>query len=279
MQFQVSQLDLSSPCWDDYRAALQRLNTPEFPTADDLSALLPAGLRSHGGQPVRLVTASEIPDVAYEQHIFHTGQVSTRAENWHDLFNALVWSRFPRFKSAMNAMHVAQQNAAQTDRRGRLRDALTLMDESGAIVVSARKALLTAISGHDWRVVFESWFSGQPAPGQSGQLKLFVCGHALLEKFLQPYKAITAKVLLLMVDEATFALSREKQLAWLDHNLAGELLTGRLFNSPSDLAPLPLMGIPGWWPLGSQDEAFYADTDVFRPPGASSNPAPIFSIP
>lgn len=279
MEIQVSQLDLSLPFWEDYRPALQRLTTPEFPTAEELSALLPAGLHSHGGWPIRLVTAGEIPDVSYEQHIFHTGQVSTRAENWHDLFNALVWSRFPRFKSAMNAMHVAEQNMAQTTRRGRLRDALTLLDESGAVVVSADTALLNAIAQHDWRVVFESWFSGQPAGGESSRLKLFVCGHALLEKFLQPYKAITAKALLLVVDEATFALPREKQLAWLDDKLAGELLAGRLFSSPADLAPLPLMGIPGWWPLGSQDEVFYADPGVFRPFGDNSNPAPVFSIP
>jgi hypothetical protein len=279
MEFPVSQLDLSSPCWDDYRSVLQRLTMPEFPTADELSALLPAGLHSHGGRPIRLVPASEIPDVAYEQHIFRTGQVSTRAESWHDLFNALVWSRFPRFKSAMNAMHVAQQNSAQTARRGRLRDALTLMDESGAIVISPRNALLAAIARHDWHFVFESWFSGPPATGESSQLKLFVCGHALLEKFLQPYKAMTAKVLLLVVDEDTFALPREKQLAWLDNHLAAKLLEGRLFNSPADLAPLPLMGIPGWWPLGDQDEVFYADMDVFRPLGDNSNPAPVLSIP
>ncbi|HBZ06685.1 MAG TPA: DUF3025 domain-containing protein, partial [Massilia sp.] len=27
--------------------------------------------------------------------------------------------------------------------------------------------------------------------------------------------------------------------------------------------PLPVLGVPGWWP--EQDAAFYADTSVFRP--------------
>jgi len=278
MEIRLSQLNLSRPFWADYRPALQQLKGTGFPTAKELSALLPAGLQSHGGRPVRFVPASEIPDVVYEPHIFQTGQISTRTDNWHDLFNALVWSRFPRLKSAMNALHVAQHNEGRTAKRGRLRDALTLLDESGAIVVSDDPNLLNSVARHDWPTVFGTGFSGKPEIIEPGALSIFLCGHALLEKFLQPYKSMTAKALLVAVDNSSCSLPREQLLKRLDQVLASALLEDRLFNSPADLAPLPLMGIPGWWPNGQQDAAFYADPAVFRPPRSASNPAPVFSI-
>ena len=48
-------------------------------------------------------------------------------------------------------------------------------------------------------------------------------------------------------------------------HLADRLRGGDLLDVTKDLSPLPLMGVPGWWG-GGQDEAFYADKDVFRPP-------------
>jgi len=38
------------------------------------------------------------------------------------------------------------------------------------------------------------------------------------------------------------------------------------------------MGIPGWWQQGAQDEAFYADRDVFRLPAKGFCPAPLFDL-
>ena len=34
-----------------------------------------------------------------------------RADNWHDLFNVLVWCTFPRAKAALNACHVREMGA------------------------------------------------------------------------------------------------------------------------------------------------------------------------
>ena len=34
--------------------------------------------------------------------------------------------------------------------------------------------------------------------------------------------------------------------------------------SPRLLLPLPVLGIPGWWPA-NENPGFYADTAVFRP--------------
>jgi hypothetical protein len=34
-----------------------------------------------------------------------SGEVATRPDNRHDLFNALIWLAFPRSKAAMNRRH------------------------------------------------------------------------------------------------------------------------------------------------------------------------------
>jgi len=39
----------------------------------------------------------------YEERIARKGAIATRAENWHDLFNALIWLRYPSLKRALNA--------------------------------------------------------------------------------------------------------------------------------------------------------------------------------
>lgn len=245
-------IDLAHPCWAAYRELLDRLPGGEFPTPAALSALLPTGLQSASGMRIRFRPAAELPSVAYEQHIFETGEISTRAENWHDLFNALAWARFPALKSAMNAVHNRHLDEAHGGRRGRHRDALTLLDESGALVLTTDATLRGALREKDWSRAFEercdAWSS----------TAVLLPGHALLEKFLAPYKAMTAQALIL-------DLAAETPLEEVDALLAKRLLSEELLASPRDLSPLPLAGIPGWWPGAPQDAAFYADTDVFRP--------------
>lgn len=262
----------NGPWWNDYRPLLAQLGGAHAAGPEQLNELLPAGVVSGGNKSLRFVPASSVPAVDYERHIFETGDVSTREDNWHDLFNALVWCRLPRLKAAMNALHYAHLDEEHAGRRGPQRDALTLLDESGAIVVSCDRALLEALSMRDWRRAFVdlgcAW---------SGGSRIVICGHALLEKLLLPYKSITAHVCLIHLDASAHAMQADALLAWLDQTLADGLLDG-LCRSPADLSPLPLMGIPRWWPAGSQDSAFYADTAVFRPPSADLQPAPIRSL-
>ena len=97
-----SGIELSRLFWEDYRDSLLSLDGESFPGVRKLNSLLPAGLSSRGECPIRFVPAHQLPAVDYEKHIFITGEVSTREKNWHDLFNALVWSRFPSLKVAMN---------------------------------------------------------------------------------------------------------------------------------------------------------------------------------
>lgn len=201
------------------------------------------------GFPVRFVAQSELPDtVAYEQHIFDTARVPTR-EGLHDFFNALAWLKFPLTKQRLNRLHVAQMARTGIQPvRGPARDGLTLFDENAA-VLQAPDALWDALAAKDWQALFGSlrplW--------QGAHLLLF--GHALLEKLVQPRKAITAHVY-----RAPTACRTAAELdAWLAQDLNAEKLATKPF------AHLPVLGVPHWWPA-NEDPLFYADTSVFRLP-------------
>ena len=280
-------LDISRPYWADYQALLQHLRqaalvTGELPGPQQLQSFLPAHALNQSGLPIQFRPSAQLPGVGYEQHIFQTGEVSTRANHWHDLFNALVWCRFTRLKSAMNAAHCAQIGLRHGDvrhgdlrhgmGRGPQRDALTLFDESGVIVVSTRKEFLQALAARNWNEVFL-----QQKSLWHEEVLVFVCGHALLEKLLRPYKALTAHALLLHIDDRLAGLPREEVLHSLDRGLAVALGENRMLGSTGSLSPLPLMGIPGWWPAAEQDASFYADRQVFRAPLPGHVPAPVFT--
>jgi len=262
----------TDPWWDDYRPLLEQLGVAGIPGTQQLNEWLPCGTVSGGGKALRFVPAASIPDVDYEKHIFETGEVSTREDNRHDLFNALCWCRLPKLKAAMNALHHAHLGEQHGSRRGPQRDALTLLDESGAIVISRERALLEALSERDWRRAFvdlrQDW---------AANTRVVICGHGLLEKLLTPYRAVTAHALLMQIDLTSERLHEEGFVNRLDARLADQLHRG-LCRSPADLSPLPLMGIPHWWPHGAQDAAFYNDRAVFRPPQPDASPAPIRSM-
>jgi hypothetical protein len=264
--------ELRKVMWQDYQPFLQALAGEGLPACNQLNELLRDGLASESAQAIRFVPSDQLGDQAYEQRIYTTGQVSTRSDNWHDLFNALVWMRFPRIKTAMNAMHYHAWSEQKNGRRGDLRDALTLFDECGVIVVSNELNLLRALAERRWNEAFLS-------DDFSNNVKLSICGHAILEKYLSPYKSMTAKALLIHVDADFMRLPRQEMLTCLDREVAKRLRSGKLLTRPACLAPLPLAGVPGWWPVDEQEDgAFYQDLQVFRPPPANLIPAPVVSF-
>ena len=194
------------------------------------------------GDP-RFVAQGELPaGEAYEAFIARTGCVPTR-DNLHDLLNGLVWLRFPALKRRLNALHAAQLAAEGVQpRRGPLRDALTLFDENGAWW-QAPPALAEALRRRDWHALFvthrAAWSDARPV----------LIGHALLEKLALPRRAITAHVWLAGAapDEAD-APGAITAHAW----------------APKPFHPLPVLGVPGWWPA-NDDATFYDDASVFRP--------------
>lgn len=202
------------------------------------------------GAPVRFVPQAALPEgMAYEQFIFEQGRVPTR-DGLHDFFNGLIWLHFPRTKCRLNALQAAQIAAAGVQPvRGPVRDAITVFDENAALL-QAPEALWAALAARDWQRLFVAL---RPLWAQA-RLTLF--GHALLEKLVQPRKAITAHVW-------RVPAGVEDLDAWLAQDLTDARLAAKPF------VPLPVLGTPGWWPA-NEDPMFYADAQVFRPPRARS---------
>lgn len=260
------------PYWQDYLPFLQGLAGPELPSCPRLNAMLPADLCSAGGHAIRFVASGELADDNYEQRIYTTGLVSTRPQSWHDLFNALVWLRYPLIKTALNRLHYQAGAGHKNGERGPVRDALTLFDECGVIVISDRPEVLQALAERRWRDAFlDAAFDTS--------VWLSVIGHALLEKYLSPYKAMTAKALLLQVDSEFLALPRQLRTAELDRQVAELVSGGVALRNPACLSPLPLAGVPGWWPRQAQNDGqFYLDREVFRQAPAGLKPAPLHRL-
>ena len=197
---------------------------------------------------MRFVPQQDLPaDTAYETFIFQHKHIPTR-NNAHDFFNGLCWLRFPQSKAQLNrlqAQSIAKDGVGT--QRGALRDALTLFDENAALLCAPER-LWTALNNRQWHELFvtnrDAW--------QKVRLVLF--GHALLEKLLQPYKSITAHVLCLPMP----VLRNDEEVdAWLCQQLTPTFLQSKPF------LPMPLAGVPGWWP-GNEVPAFFEDKKVFR---------------
>ena len=86
-------------------------------------------------------------------------------------------------------------------------------------------------------------------------------GHALPEMLLAPFIGLTGKAWLLPVQTDFFSWPLAQRLVYLDQLAADRL---HQLDRPSRLAPLPILGIPGWH-AGAQDADFYANTAYFCP--------------
>jgi hypothetical protein len=233
-------------------AALQPLDHAQ--RIDALNALAAAlGVRNARGLPIRFAPADDAGAAAYEAHIDATGRVPTRAataDSAHDLLNALVWLHFPRLKAALNACQASEiARAGVQPVRGTARDAATLIDENGLLLASDDPALFEALAARDWRRLFLD-LRGRWRRDARPQ----IVGHALLDKLARPYKAITAHVIPLSGRFDTPAVLDAAAARWVEQ----PTLCARL------LLPLPVLGIPGWWPA-NEGADFYDDAAVFRP--------------
>lgn len=229
--------------------------SPNWPDHATLTGCAAArGVVTSNGLPIRFVSQRD-PGLAYETAIHTTGYVTTRKANWHDLFNALVWLNWPRSKAALNALHLHHGVAT---RRSRPRDALTLLDESGVVIACADPALWKYLVDADWHALFVAQRARTCAA-----MGFYLLGHALYQKALAPYPALTGKCACIEVDRAFFTLPVNQQRMQLDQKLAQQLLTSPP-QTPAQFPPLPLLGIPGVTPASEQAD-FYADTRIFRP--------------
>ena len=216
---------------------------------------MPQALGSSPDALVRFVPQETLPPgQAYEQFIFATGQVPTR-HNLHDFFNGLVWLQFPHTKRRLNQLQ-AQAIAADGVQavRGPLRDALTVFDENGALL-QAPDALWDALRARDWQRLF---IDLRPLWAEA---RLVLFGHALLEKLVAPRKPMVAHVF-----HAPIAMN---SIADVDGWLADQVDASAWSTKP--FTPLPVLGVPGWWPA-NQAPGFYDDAQVFRPLRAAPVP-------
>jgi hypothetical protein len=261
---------LDAPIFAALAPLLGRLPQDRLPRHDELNALATPSVASGGGAPIRFVppaAASGEFSAQYEVRIFETGEVQTRADNWHDLFNALVWLAFPKTKAVLNGHHYDEIRARRGERlRGTARDVLTLFDEGGIVVAAADAELPALLREFRWKELF--W---RHRAEVLRSMRFYVFGHAIYEKALEPYKGVTAKALIVDVTPELLEAPITRQLWEMDSRAADYFSGAQALASTRTLAPLPILGIPGWEPANACEE-YYDDRAQFRP-GRSSEPA------
>jgi hypothetical protein len=167
---------------EDFRVVARSwLECSGWPTLERFTALVEEERRQRAPDqtPVRFVPAArqrrraaraplELAEL-YDGRIALDGDIPCLESSYHDLFNALVWAAFPRSK---RALHRRQFQALQAslppgvarlpNRRTRERDALTLFDEGGSVLLAVadrpREPTRAMLFGHALmdHVCFES---------------------------------------------------------------------------------------------------------------------------
>lgn len=240
-------MGFSHPAFTPYQSLIEKLG----PGGNSIASLnaMAASLNLHHGNGNALgFESGDMPDHAaeYEQGIFDGGRIPTRENNLHDFLNALVWLRFPKLKSALNLRHCEKLAQPEERRqRGKLRDQLTLLDESGVLIASPRRDMLNLLHGKRWVDLF--W---QAREEVVTHMTFIVVGHGLLEKCMRPFASMTGKCLLIETGETL----PEK----LDSQAATEIEHASMLTLP----PLPVLGIPHW--DDNNNIRYYQNTQVFR---------------
>jgi len=244
-----------TPPFHHLRPQSRQIASGRWPGLEPLNNLAQAQHLVNGqGLPIHFETQTQrCGQRDYEAGILATGNVPTRQENWHDLLNALTWLALPQTKATLNAIQ-CQFLSEGSPQRGPVSDAATLFDESGLVLVGPDASLAEDLRMRRWQRVFverrQAW----------DDVTAVIVGHAVLEKLLAPWPGITAKcVWLPSLGSAPGITSIEA----LDRALA-EYWTAGCITRPMDLFPMPVLGIPGWWPA-NEAASFYEDETVFRP--------------
>lgn len=200
--------------------------------------------------PMFVNSVEALGALAYEKRVYE-GEIPTR-DIAHDWYNGQVWLKFPQAKRFINQKHVADSSSRHVQSangRSRLRDALTLFDESGALLLTTNQRLSGALLEHDWSALFEldrdTW---------AARARVLVFGHGLLDALHKPHKGLCAKAIPVCVP---------------DLNLVAEQLQTLVLNAvqgivdPANLSPLPVMGVPGWF-SESDSPGYYNDASIYR---------------
>ncbi len=231
-----------------------------FPTPEELSALyrersagldLPALRFVASTKSKKRRTRSKPIELAalYEGRIVERGEVPTRRDDWHDLFNALAFFTFPRAKYALHARQYALLRARLKpdawrlpNARTREQDALVLFDEGGLCVAVAPAAVELVAAG-----VAASDEGALRAAILRGMAQVVPFGHALYEHLAAglPCPLGTAHVLpLAPAATATPELPPQRWLDQVDLALARALADPAAFCAPSGARGSSLTALP-----------------------------------
>lgn len=279
--------------------ARQFRNERDWPSTTQLNALAAAQSLCNGAdRPVCFVEqTAACGQRDYEQQIWDSGQVPTRAASAHDFFNALIWLTFPQTKATLNAVQCRELANAPKGQRSPASNAATLFDESGLVLVARDAELAELLRAKQWKAAF--W----ERRARWHDARFYVIGHALLEKAVWPstsiedagdkygqnclsakadigaadvkpapaggrrqkaigsYPGMTGKCLFLQVDALPEA---GPPPATLDTAIARAWLDGTV-QKPTDLFVIPVLGVPSF-DEANTEAAYYDNTEVFRPP-------------
>ena len=268
----LNRSNLFAPLW----AAGARLPEIGWPNPDLLNALADDAGRVVNAQGLRVRFVARAPKSkhfqdGFEPRAFLQGEVQLRPLDWHDLFNALVWITFPTTKAVINARHYEllsgdSRSGAETGNRPPARDALTLFDEDGVVVLSSDAGLLELVRNFRWKELF--W---ERRDEVDKRMRFFLFGHALYHKALNPFVGMTGKAVLLGASDGFAQLPMSSQIAEADRLLAAYVWDRARMSHGRELSPLPVLGVPGCWRANGQED-FYENTVYFRPGRNSSGP-------
>ncbi|WP_333607189.1 DUF3025 domain-containing protein [Arsukibacterium sp.] len=197
----------------------------------------------------------------YESYIADSRQIPCREQNWHDLFGALIWCLFPQTKALINQLHQAEILREGNKTRTVLRNKLTLLDECGVIIACEPDAIAhqTWLRQHQWQQSFiqqrQDWWQ---------HIRPLIFGHAMYEMATKPFLGLTAKCWFIEVPSGFSQWSLTDAYIFIDQKLCQQIANGAAVLDNQQLSPLPLLGVPGWYP-DNQQQAFYENTGYFRP--------------
>ena len=213
---------------------------------------------NHIGAQEHFVSAECLPTgIAYEMFIYEQQRVPTR-DNLHDFFGGLMWLQMPQTKAQMNQVQYQEiSRDGQQVKRSALRNAITLLDESG-LLLHAPDEIWEALKARQWHHALydlrERW----------QECQIFIIGHGLLEQLCQhAHLGLTAHVLRVDLNAVAGDWDRAASLALNSHVLTSVQAGHKPY------VHLPVFGIPNWHADNARAE-FYANAQVFRPAPTSN---------
>lgn len=233
----------------------------DFPSCEFLNNILPTDVKTLSHQSIDFIAQDEHFDFAgraYETVIYQTGQVPSRVNSWHDTFGALMWCLFPKTKALLNQLHQQDIERFGQKERTKTRNAITLLDECGVILPYCDGSFVEQLRNHGWQ---QALFERREQWQQS--IDAFNIGHANYEMLTQAYVGLTGKAMFVAVEKDFFQLPLAEQYVQLDKLLCDNIKQHQWLKDNSLLSPMPLLGIPGWWP-DNEGVAFYQNKQYFR---------------